>query len=154
MPAMSVVAAAWAAASPVTIRYARQVQHVGKFMVGWIKSLAEWWDPRSELTEADISPYFWPNGTMPASTEFDVHVARLPVAGGWAGRRPQEFSLPPTNAPLFQGITVGRVEVCRSDDVLSITLLRGREMAAKESWELTVGGWPTPARQVPERGMV
>jgi DMSO/TMAO reductase YedYZ molybdopterin-dependent catalytic subunit/thiosulfate reductase cytochrome b subunit len=95
--AMSVVAAAWAAASPVTIRYARQVQHVGKFMIGWIKGLAEWWDPRSELTEADISPYFWPNGTMPASAEFDAQVAgnfedyRLRVDG--LVDRPQEFSL-------------------------------------------------------------
>ena len=95
--AMSVVAAAWAAASPVTIRYARQVQHVGKFMIGWIKGLAEWWDPRSELTEANISPYFWPNGTMPASAEFDAQVAgnfedyRLRVDG--LVDRPQEFSL-------------------------------------------------------------
>ncbi|MCJ2086313.1 molybdopterin-dependent oxidoreductase [Methylobacterium sp. E-005] len=97
MLAMSVVAGAWAAASPVTIRYARQVQHVGKFIIGWIKGLAEWWDPRSELTEADISPYFWPNGTMPASAEFDAQVAgnftdyRLRVDG--LVDRPQEFSL-------------------------------------------------------------
>ena len=50
---------------PATIRHARLVQHTGKFMVGWIKGLAEWWDPRSQLSEKDISPYFWPNGTMP-----------------------------------------------------------------------------------------
>ncbi len=95
--AMSVVTAAWAAASPVTIRYARLVQHTGKFMIGWLKGLAEWWDPRSELTDADISPYFWPNGTMPYSAEFDTHVAenfanyRLRVDG--LVDRPQEFSL-------------------------------------------------------------
>jgi len=67
--AMGVVAAAWAVASPLTIRHARLVQHTGMFMVGWIKGLAEWWDPRSQLPEKDISPYFWPNGTMPHSAE-------------------------------------------------------------------------------------
>lgn len=95
--AMSVVAAAWAIASPATIRHARLVQHTGKFMVGWIKGLAEWWDPRSQLTEADISPYFWPNGTMPNSAEFDAHVAenfvnyRLRLDG--LVDRPMELSL-------------------------------------------------------------
>jgi sulfoxide reductase catalytic subunit YedY len=57
----------------------------------------EWWDPRSQLTETDISPYFWPNGTMPTSPEFDALVAerfvdyRLRVGG--LVERPQEFSL-------------------------------------------------------------
>ena len=73
--AMVVVAVAWAVASPMTIRHARLVQHTGKFMIGWIKGLAEWWDPRSELSEKDISPYLWPNGTMPQSAEFDALVA-------------------------------------------------------------------------------
>ncbi len=73
--AMGVIAIAWAVASPATIRHARLVQRTGKFMVGWIKGLAEWWDPRSQLSEKDISPYFWPNGTMPHSAEFDALVA-------------------------------------------------------------------------------
>ena len=73
--AMGVIAAAWAVASPATIRHARLVQRTGTFMVGWIKGLAEWWDPRSQLPETDISPYFWPNGTMPHSAEFDTLVA-------------------------------------------------------------------------------
>ncbi len=73
--AMGVIAVAWAVASPATIRHARLVQRTGKFMVGWIKGLAEWWDPRSQLSEKDISPYFWPNGTMPHSAEFDALVA-------------------------------------------------------------------------------
>ena len=95
--ALTVVAAAWAVASPATIRHARLVQHTGKFMVGWIKGLAEWWDPRSQLSEKDISPYFWPNGTMPHSAEFDVLVAdgfehyRLRVDG--LVENAQEFSL-------------------------------------------------------------
>jgi len=95
--AMTVVAAAWAVASPVTIRHARLVQRTGTFMVGWIKGLAEWWDPRSQLQEEHISPYFWPNGTMPHSVEFDGLVAdgfkqyRLRVDG--LVENPQEFSL-------------------------------------------------------------
>src|SRR3981081_703557 len=94
---MAVVAAAWVVAAPVTIRPPRLVQHTGKFMVGWIKGLAEWWDPRSQLSEKDISPYFWPNGTMPHSAEFDALVTgkfehyRLRVDGLVENAR--EFSL-------------------------------------------------------------
>lgn len=58
------------------------VQKTGTFMVGWIKGLAEWWSPHSQLTEKDISPYFWPNGTMPASAEFNEL-----VAGSFSGYR-------------------------------------------------------------------
>ncbi|VTU45842.1 Sulfoxide reductase catalytic subunit YedY precursor (plasmid) [Variovorax sp. SRS16] len=68
--AMAILAACWLAASPLTLRFARQVQHVGQFMIGWLMGLAEKWDPHSQLGEKDISPYFWPNGTMPDSTEF------------------------------------------------------------------------------------
>ena len=95
--AMAVVCVAWAVASPLTLRRARLVQHTGKFMVGWIKGLAEWWDPRSELTEKDISPYFWPNGTMPDSAEFDGLVkekfAQYRLRVGGLVEHPQEFSL-------------------------------------------------------------
>jgi DMSO/TMAO reductase YedYZ molybdopterin-dependent catalytic subunit/thiosulfate reductase cytochrome b subunit len=69
--AMSILAACWFAASPFTIRYARLVQYAGTFTVGWLKGLAERWDVRSQLTRKDISPYFWLNGTMPTSEEFD-----------------------------------------------------------------------------------
>jgi hypothetical protein len=44
-------------------------------MVGWIKGLSEWWEPNAQLTEQDISPHFWPNGTMPNSAEFEALVA-------------------------------------------------------------------------------
>ena len=97
VPAMMLVAATWWLASPFTIRHARVVQKIGEFMVGPIKGLAEWWDPTSQLNEKDISPYFWPNGTMPGSAEFDAL-----VAGGFADyrlridglvERPGEFSL-------------------------------------------------------------
>jgi len=95
--AMAVVGLAWWRVSPFTIRHARLVQRTGTFMIGWIKGLAEWWDPISQLTETDISPYFWPNGTMPHSAEFDALVAdgfaqyRLRV--GELVEQPQEFSL-------------------------------------------------------------
>ncbi|RUP07736.1 molybdopterin-dependent oxidoreductase [Hyphomicrobium sp.] len=95
--AMAILILAWLIASPLTIRYARQVQHVGAFMVGRMMGLAERWDPRSQLTEKDISPYFWPNGTMPNSEAFDDLVAnkfasyRLRIDG--LVERPQEFSL-------------------------------------------------------------
>jgi sulfoxide reductase catalytic subunit YedY len=95
--AMVILIAAWLVASPLTIRYARRVQHTGSFMIGWLKAFAEWWDPHSELTEKDISPYFWPNGTMPSSKEFDTLVAegfqsyRLRISG--MVEAPQEFSL-------------------------------------------------------------
>jgi DMSO/TMAO reductase YedYZ molybdopterin-dependent catalytic subunit/thiosulfate reductase cytochrome b subunit len=73
--AMAILFAAWLVASPLTIRYARLVQRTGAFMIGWLMGLAEGWDPRSQLTRKDISPYFWPNGTMPNSREFDGLVA-------------------------------------------------------------------------------
>jgi sulfoxide reductase catalytic subunit YedY len=97
LAAMAVMTAAWLLASPLTIRYPRLVQKIGKLMVGWIKGLGERWDPRSQLTEKDISPYFWPNGTMPRSAEFDALVAdnfahyRLRVDG--LVEQPREFSL-------------------------------------------------------------
>ena len=95
--AMAIMVAAWLVASPLTIRYARIVQRTGAFMIGWLMGLAEGWDPRSQLTKRDISPYFWPNGTMPNSREFDDLVAenfasyRLRVDG--LVEVPREFTL-------------------------------------------------------------
>ncbi len=85
--AMAILVVAWLVASPFTIRYARLVQRTGAFTIGWLMGLAEGWDPRSQLTKRDISPYFWPNGTMPNSKEFNDLVAenfasyRLRVSG-------------------------------------------------------------------------
>jgi sulfoxide reductase catalytic subunit YedY len=95
--AMAVMVAAWLLASPLTIRHARLVQHTGAFLVGWLKGLVERWEVRSQLTEKDISPFFWPNGTMPASAEYDGLVAgefesyRLRISG--MVEAPQLFSL-------------------------------------------------------------
>ena len=95
--AMAILVAAWLVASPFTIRHARLVQRTGAFMIGWLMGLAEGWDPRSQLTKKDISPYFWPNGTMPNSKEFDDLVAenfasyRLRISG--LVETPRDFSL-------------------------------------------------------------
>jgi DMSO/TMAO reductase YedYZ molybdopterin-dependent catalytic subunit len=95
--AMVLVGAAWWAASPVTIRHARLVQWTGRLLVGWFKGLSEWWEPTAQLTEEDISPHFWPNGTLPDSAEYEALLAgqfngyRLRVDGLVAV--PREFSL-------------------------------------------------------------
>jgi methionine sulfoxide reductase catalytic subunit len=95
--AMGVIVVCWCWASPFTIRHARVVQRTGRFMVGWLKGLTEWFDPQSQLTEKDISPHFWPNGTMPASAEFEALVAgdfmdyRLRIGG--LVETPRQFSL-------------------------------------------------------------
>jgi hypothetical protein len=68
--AMAILAAAWAIASPFTLRHARTVQRVGAAMVGGLKGLAERLDPHSRLSANDISPYFWANGTLPSSREY------------------------------------------------------------------------------------
>lgn len=94
---MTVIAGLWLWASPFTLRHARLVQRAGRFMVGGLKGLLERIDPRSQLTEKDISPHFWPNGTMPNSPEYEALLAgdfvdyRLRVGG--LVERPAEFSL-------------------------------------------------------------
>ena len=75
LPAMALVGLTWWLASPFTLRHARVVQKVGEVMMWPFNALTEWWDPHSQLAEQDISPYFWRNGTMPKSSEFDALVA-------------------------------------------------------------------------------
>jgi sulfoxide reductase catalytic subunit YedY len=75
VPAMALVAVAWWLASPFTIRHARVVQKVGEVMMWPFNVLTERGDPISQLTQKDISPHFWSNGTMPTSTEFDALMA-------------------------------------------------------------------------------
>jgi DMSO/TMAO reductase YedYZ molybdopterin-dependent catalytic subunit len=74
VPAMLLLAAAWWAASPFTLRHARLVQRIGEFMSRPFGKATQSWDPTGQLTEADISPHFWPNGTMPDSEEFEALV--------------------------------------------------------------------------------
>jgi len=73
--AMLLLAVVWKWASPFTLRHARLVQHVGTFLSRPFGAVTQSWDAKSRLDEADISPYFWPNGTMPESAEFESLVA-------------------------------------------------------------------------------
>jgi len=75
IPAMAFVAITWWLASPFTIQYARVVQKIGGVMTWPFNVFTEWWDPNSQLADKDISPFFWPNGTMPKSDMFDALVA-------------------------------------------------------------------------------
>jgi DMSO/TMAO reductase YedYZ molybdopterin-dependent catalytic subunit len=68
--AVAVLIAAWCFATPFTIRFARQIQNIGKVIVGPLKACAEKWSPTIQYTEQDISPHFWANGTLPVSDEF------------------------------------------------------------------------------------
>lgn len=96
VPAMLLLAVAWWLASPFTLRHARVVQRMGAILGRPFNALTEWWDPKSQLTEKDISPYFWVNGTMPKSDEFNALLAgdfasyRLRVGG--LVQTPKEFS--------------------------------------------------------------
>ncbi len=73
--AMLIMTVTWLVVSPLTIRHARLVQRVGRFMIGWLKGLTEWWSPSTQYTENDISPYLWINGTTPKGSEFDALVS-------------------------------------------------------------------------------
>ena len=94
--AMAVMTAAWLVASPFTLRHPRLVQRVGRFMIGWLKELAEWWSPSTQYTEKDISPYFWLNGTLPSSAAFNALVddgfASYSLRVGGLVANPREFS--------------------------------------------------------------
>jgi DMSO/TMAO reductase YedYZ molybdopterin-dependent catalytic subunit/thiosulfate reductase cytochrome b subunit len=95
--AMAVLVVGWLVATPLTIKHARSVQKGGRFLIGGLKRLAEWWDPTTQLTERDISPHFWPNHhNLPNSPEYNALLAggfadyRLPIGG--LVEHPQEFS--------------------------------------------------------------
>jgi len=68
---LAIIAAAWIAAPPLTLRYPRVVQHVGRAITGPLRLLFERVRPIAEYGERDISPYFWPNGTLPAGEEYE-----------------------------------------------------------------------------------
>ena len=76
---MTVVVAFWFVASPLTIRYPRLVQRVGRFIVGGLKGALEKTNPTATYRDSDISPFFWTNGERPQSQTY----AQL-KAGGWA----------------------------------------------------------------------
>ncbi len=94
--AMGVVLVLWLIASPLTVRHARLVQKAGRLMLGPLKGLGEWWDVKTQYSEKDISPFFWPNGTMPNSADYEALTRdgfssfRLRVDG--LVENPREFS--------------------------------------------------------------
>ena len=98
---MLVVVGLWAAATPFTLRYPKIVQHAGRCTVGWVKGLMEWWDPRKTYQEKDISPFFWPNGHLPDSPEYE----RL-LRGRFAGYRLRVDGL--VDNPMELGLAILR----------------------------------------------
>jgi DMSO/TMAO reductase YedYZ molybdopterin-dependent catalytic subunit len=85
---MVVVAIAWVAATPVTLRRPRWIQRAGYALIGPAQRLFEHLDARpGTYTEKDISPYFWHNGKYPDTPEyralFEGHFAawRLRIHG-------------------------------------------------------------------------
>ncbi len=93
---MVLLAAAWYLATPFTIRYARVVQHIGRYMVGPLKHVAEMWNPIAQYTEEQISPHLWPNGREPDSHEYselrEHGFAAYELQVGGLVEKPQVFS--------------------------------------------------------------
>src|SRR5262245_1586102 len=67
---MAIVVVLWAAATPLTLRYPRIVQKTGRFLIGWAKGALEMVDPRATYPEKAISPFFWPNGSLPTTDTY------------------------------------------------------------------------------------
>jgi methionine sulfoxide reductase catalytic subunit len=94
---LAVVVVAWLWASPFTMRHARLVQKAGSMLLGRLMALGESWEPTTQYADTDISQFFWPNGKIPQSKEFNELVNakfgsyRLRVGGLVAS--PREFSL-------------------------------------------------------------
>jgi thiosulfate reductase cytochrome b subunit len=108
---MIVVAIAWVAATPVTLRHPRWIQRIGFALIGPAQRLFEHVDATpGEYTDKDISPYFWHNGKYPESDEY-----RALFDGGFADYRlhihglvehPVELDLPQLRAlPHHEQIT-------------------------------------------------
>ena len=70
---MGITAVAWMAATPLTLKYPRKVQHIGRWVIGWLLEGFEKARPVANYKEKDISSYFWVNGTAPDSEEYRTH---------------------------------------------------------------------------------
>jgi DMSO/TMAO reductase YedYZ molybdopterin-dependent catalytic subunit/thiosulfate reductase cytochrome b subunit len=108
---MAIVAVAWVAATPFTLRHPRVVQRVGYALIGPAQRLFEHLDAKpGAYSEKDVSPYFWHNGKYPETPEyralFDGHFAdwRLQIRG--LVENPMELSLADLRAlPRHEQIT-------------------------------------------------
>lgn len=107
---MAVVVALWLAASPFTIKHPRTVRRFGQGVIGRVKMMMEWTDPKATYDESDISEFQWPNGHIPESEEYDAMLAdgfadyRLRIDGLVAN--PVELSLDDLRAlPYHDQIT-------------------------------------------------
>jgi len=68
---MAIVAIAWFAATPLTLRRPRLIQRAGFALVGPAQRLFEHLDAEpGTYTEKDVSPYFWHNGKYPETPEY------------------------------------------------------------------------------------
>jgi len=71
---MGFFAVAWMAATPLTLKYPRKIQHIGRWVIGWLLDGFEKLRPVANYQEKDISPYFWVNGTPPDSEGYKKHL--------------------------------------------------------------------------------
>jgi DMSO/TMAO reductase YedYZ molybdopterin-dependent catalytic subunit/thiosulfate reductase cytochrome b subunit len=87
---VAVVVGSWIAAYVVAWRYPRAVQGLHKTLILPLElglSASKRFNPAERYTRKDISPYFWPNGKMPDSDEWnrlaegDFREYRLRVSG-------------------------------------------------------------------------
>ena len=87
---LAVVVASWVLAYVVAWKFPRAIQRLHKTLIFLLEvrmSSSKRFDPNERYTRADISPYFWPNGKMPDSDEWnrlvegDFHEYRLRVTG-------------------------------------------------------------------------
>ena len=62
------------AATPLTLKYPRKIQHIGRWVIGWLLDGFEKLRPVANYQEKDISPYFWVNGTPPDSEGYKKHL--------------------------------------------------------------------------------
>ncbi len=107
---MGFTTVAWMAATPLTLKHPRKVQHIGRWVIGWLLDGIEKLRPVANYQEKDISTYFWVNGTAPVSDEYKKHLAegfrnyQLNVGG--LVEKPTQISLTQIRAmPHFEQIT-------------------------------------------------
>jgi len=94
---IGVIVLVWIAATWITMHRPRLLQRVGRRLVGWATFLMEWFSPNSQYKEKNISPHFWPNGTLPKRELWDRLLQKgaqrctLKILGKVA--HPQEFTI-------------------------------------------------------------